>query len=59
MITPQPQWREMILCSVTSARISSGRSITCRRPAPVTSAPNRPVPQPEHRPGSWVTTASG
>jgi hypothetical protein len=56
---PQPHRREIGRCSVTSARISGGKSVTCRRPAPASGAPARSLPQPAHRPGSWPTTSSG
>jgi hypothetical protein len=49
----------MIRCSVTKARICSGRSTTWRRSVLVTRAPGRPAPQPAHRPGSCQTTSSG
>ena len=38
---------------------ASGRSITWRRSVPVTGAPDRPAPQPQHRPGSCAITSSG
>jgi hypothetical protein len=56
---PHEQRRETVRCSVTCARMSCGRSITCRRTVAVTGAPNSPLPQPAHRPGSWLTTSSG
>ena len=59
VIVPHEQRREMIRCSVTLARISSGRSVTWRRSVLVTSAPNSPASQPEHCHASWVSTLSG
>jgi hypothetical protein len=56
---PHEQRRDTIRCSVTSPRICSGRSVTCRRSVLVTGAPVRPVPQPPHAPGSCTTTSSG
>jgi len=56
---PHEQRRETIRCSVICARMSRGRSITCRRTVVVTGPPNSPFPQPAHRPGSWLTTSSG
>jgi hypothetical protein len=56
---PHPQQRDTIRCSVTSAVIRSGRSTTWRFSVLVTAAPNKPAPQPTHRPGSCQTTSSG
>ena len=56
---PHAHRREMTWCSVTRARMSEGRSVTWRRSVPATGAPDRPAPQPAHRPGSCETTSSG
>jgi hypothetical protein len=56
---PHEQRRTTSRCSVTKARMSPGRSTTWRRAVPVTGAPDRPAPQPAHRPGSCQMTSSG
>ena len=59
LTVPHEQRREMSRCSVTSARMSSGRSVTWRRPVLVSGAPDSPAPHPEHRTGSCAATRSG
>jgi len=56
---PHEQRRETIRCSVTSARMSSGRSITWRRSLLPAGEPDRPFPHQPHARGSCVMTSSG
>ncbi len=56
---PHEQCREISRCSVTSARVPGGRSVTCRRSIPACGAPARSPPQPAQLRGSWQITSSG